>query len=134
MAGRLPAQPKSKRRRADDLRPAGPRQLCRVRPVVRARVTRRTAPVGFAALAVQAQSAGTPAAPRAACLSREHAPSQISAWAAILFAPTLIGTVYGMNFQAMPELGWQLGYPLALVLMMMVSISLHVVFKHRSWI
>jgi magnesium transporter len=39
-----------------------------------------------------------------------------------------------MNFQAMPELGWQLGYPLALVLMMMVSISLHVVFKHRSWI
>jgi len=59
---------------------------------------------------------------------------KISAWAAILFAPTLIGTVYGMNFQAMPELGWQLGYPLALVLMMMVSISLYVVFKHRSWI
>ena len=31
---------------------------------------------------------------------------KISAWAAILFAPTLIGTIYGMNFEHMPELGW----------------------------
>ena len=37
---------------------------------------------------------------------------KISAWAAILFAPTLVGTVYGMNFDAMPELHWPLGYPL----------------------
>ena len=29
---------------------------------------------------------------------------KISAWAAILFAPTLIGTIYGMNFETMPEL------------------------------
>jgi magnesium transporter len=38
---------------------------------------------------------------------------RISAWAAILFAPTLIGTVYGMNFDKMPELHWQYGYPFA---------------------
>ena len=39
---------------------------------------------------------------------------KISAWAAILFAPTLVGTIYGMNFDHMPELDWQLGYPFAL--------------------
>jgi magnesium transporter len=38
---------------------------------------------------------------------------RISAWAAILFAPTLVGTVYGMNFTHMPELNWVFGYPLA---------------------
>ena len=32
---------------------------------------------------------------------------RISAWAAILFAPTLVGTIYGMNFKHMPELGWR---------------------------
>jgi magnesium transporter len=32
---------------------------------------------------------------------------KISAWAAILFAPTLVGTVYGMNFENMPELQWE---------------------------
>lgn len=59
---------------------------------------------------------------------------KISAWAAILFAPTLIGTVYGMNFEEMPELGWRLGYPLALVLMAVTSSVLFVTFKRRRWI
>jgi magnesium transporter len=59
---------------------------------------------------------------------------KISAWAAILFAPTLIGTVYGMNFDQMPELHWALGYPLAVVLMLMVSLTLYVVFKRRGWL
>lgn len=59
---------------------------------------------------------------------------KISAWAAILFAPTIIGTIYGMNFEHMPELGWQLGYPMALGLMVAVSVSLYLLFKRRSWI
>jgi magnesium transporter len=59
---------------------------------------------------------------------------KISAWAAILFAPTLVGTVYGMNFESMPELGWQFGYPLALMLMGAVSLVLYVIFKRRDWI
>jgi magnesium transporter len=59
---------------------------------------------------------------------------KISAWAAILFAPTLIGTVYGMNFDHMPELHWRLGYPLAIVLMLLVGLVLYVVFKRRRWI
>jgi magnesium transporter len=59
---------------------------------------------------------------------------KISAWAAILFAPTLVGTVYGMNFNDMPELGWHYGYPFALVLMLLVSLVLYAVFKRRDWI
>jgi magnesium transporter len=59
---------------------------------------------------------------------------RISAWAAILFAPTLVGTNYGMNFEHMPELAWTFGYPLALALMVLVSVGLYVVFKSRHWI
>ncbi len=59
---------------------------------------------------------------------------RISAWAAILFAPTLVGTIYGMNFDTMPELHWAWGYPLALLLMLMVSVALFTVFKRRRWI
>jgi magnesium transporter len=59
---------------------------------------------------------------------------KISAWAAILFAPTLIGTVYGMNFTHMPELGWRFGYPFALLLMTLVCGGLYAVFKRRDWL
>ncbi|SDY90488.1 magnesium transporter [Saccharopolyspora shandongensis] len=59
---------------------------------------------------------------------------KISAWAAILFAPTLIGTVYGMNFDFMPELHWGLGYPFAVVLMLAVCLSLYTIFKRRNWL
>ncbi|MFD3658366.1 magnesium and cobalt transport protein CorA [Streptomyces sp. NPDC058620] len=59
---------------------------------------------------------------------------RISSWAAILFAPTLVGTIYGMNFDHMPELGWVLGYPFALALMAVVCGGLYVVFKRRDWL
>jgi len=59
---------------------------------------------------------------------------KISAWAAILFAPTLVGTVYGMNFDHMPELDWRAGYPMALGLMLAVSVTLYAIFKRRGWI
>ncbi len=59
---------------------------------------------------------------------------KISAWAAILFAPTLIGTVYGMNFDNMPETSWTYGYPLALVLMAATCLSLYLIFKGRDWL
>jgi magnesium transporter len=59
---------------------------------------------------------------------------RISASAAILFAPTLIGTNYGMNFAHMPELDWRFGYPFALALMLLVSGGLYVVFRRRHWI
>ncbi|WP_331763673.1 magnesium and cobalt transport protein CorA (plasmid) [Streptomyces hirsutus] len=59
---------------------------------------------------------------------------KISSWAAILFAPTLVGTIYGMNFDHMPELGWVFGYPFALLLMGVVCAGLYVVFKRRDWL
>ncbi len=59
---------------------------------------------------------------------------RISAWAAILFAPSLVGTIYGMNFNHMPELHWLLGYPFALLLMLVTSVSLYAVFKRRGWL
>ena len=59
---------------------------------------------------------------------------KVSAWAAILFAPTLIGTVYGMNFDRMPELDWVFGYPFALALMLLVSLTLYAIFKRRGWL
>ncbi|HEY8168008.1 MAG TPA: CorA family divalent cation transporter, partial [Candidatus Limnocylindrales bacterium] len=59
---------------------------------------------------------------------------RISAWAAILFAPTLIGTVYGMNFEFMPELTSPLGYPMALGLMLLTSVVLWLIFRSRGWL
>jgi magnesium transporter len=59
---------------------------------------------------------------------------RISAWAAILFAPTLVGTIYGMNFDHMPELHWQLGYPMAILAMVVTGCILYLVFKMRRWL
>jgi magnesium transporter len=59
---------------------------------------------------------------------------KISAWAAILFAPSLVTGIYGMNFRGMPELDWSFGYPVALLLMLAVSGSLFAVFKKAHWL
>jgi len=59
---------------------------------------------------------------------------KISSWAAILFAPTLVGTIYGMNFDHMPELHWVLGYPFALALMVAMGFTLYSMFKKRNWL
>src|SRR6478736_5665969 len=59
---------------------------------------------------------------------------KVSGWAAILFAPTLVGTIYGMNFVHMPELEWVFGYPMALGLMVATSVTLYAVFKRRGWL
>ncbi|MCL6671608.1 MULTISPECIES: magnesium and cobalt transport protein CorA [Streptomyces] len=59
---------------------------------------------------------------------------RISSWAAILFAPTLVGTIYGMNFRHMPELSWSFGYPFAIGLMGVICGGLYVIFKRRDWL
>lgn len=59
---------------------------------------------------------------------------KISAWAAILFAPTLVGTIYGMNFHDMPELHWAFGYPFAVGLMGIVCVTLYLIFKRKDWL
>lgn len=67
-------------------------------------------------------------------LQQNEEVKKISAWAAILFAPTLVGTVYGMNFVHMPELRWQYGYAMAIALMVLMGFGLYVVFKRRGWL
>jgi len=59
---------------------------------------------------------------------------RISSVAAILFAPTLIAGIYGMNFTHMPELHWVLGYPFAVALMVLLSVALYVIFRYRGWL
>jgi len=55
--------------------------------------------------------------------------------AAVLFLPpTLVGTVYGMNFENMPELGWPFGYPMALAMMVVSAIIPYAWFKFRDWL
>ncbi|MCU1406589.1 MAG: transporter [Glaciihabitans sp.] len=59
---------------------------------------------------------------------------RISSWAAILFAPTLVGTIYGMNFTHIPELDWLWGYPFAVGLMFAMGFALYRAFKKRGWL
>ncbi|MCW3814462.1 magnesium/cobalt transporter CorA [Micromonospora sp. DR5-3] len=70
----------------------------------------------------------------AASYAQNEEIKKVSSWAAILFAPTLIGTVYGMNFTHMPELTWRYGYLFALALMALVCLTLYLVFKRRGWL
>ncbi|WP_269937442.1 magnesium/cobalt transporter CorA [Arthrobacter sp. HY1533] len=59
---------------------------------------------------------------------------KISSWAAILFAPSFVGTIYGMNFENMPELHWAYGYPFALALMVLVGLVMYWIFKKKTWL
>jgi magnesium transporter len=59
---------------------------------------------------------------------------KLTAWAAIVLVPTLIAGIYGMNFRHMPELEWQLGYPLALGIMGLAGVLLYVGFRKRGWL
>ncbi|MBQ1094168.1 magnesium and cobalt transport protein CorA [Streptomyces sp. B93] len=86
-----------------------------------------------ATLVTQQQNAEMRALAEAGFAQNEEL-KKISSWAAILFAPTLVGTIYGMNFEHMPELDWSFGYPFAIGLMGLVCVSLYVVFKRRDWL
>jgi magnesium transporter len=59
---------------------------------------------------------------------------KISAYVAMAAVPTLIAGIYGMNFDHMPELGWELGYPLALALMAAIVGFLLWRFKRAGWL
>ncbi len=48
--------------------------------------------------------------------------------------PTLVASIYGMNFEVMPELQWQFGYPYALALMVLSAIVPFLYFKRRGWL
>jgi magnesium transporter len=65
----------------------------------------------------------------------QNAIVKIFSVAAVIFLPpTLVASVYGMNFEFMPELGWQFGYPLALALMVLSAVGPYLYFKRRGWL
>lgn len=59
---------------------------------------------------------------------------KVSARAAILVVPTIITGIYRMNFRHMPETHWLLGYPLTLVVMVVVSAMICLGFRRSSWL
>jgi magnesium transporter len=54
--------------------------------------------------------------------------------AVVFLPPTLIASIYGMNFHVMPELDWLLGYPFAIGLMVVSAILPYLYFKRRGWL
>jgi magnesium transporter len=52
----------------------------------------------------------------------------------MLLPPTLVGAIYGMNFDHMPELKWLYGYPFALVIMLLSAILPYLYFRRRGWL
>jgi magnesium transporter len=57
-----------------------------------------------------------------------------SVMAVVLMPPTLIASIYGMNFKIMPELEWTHGYPMALVMMVLAAVLPYFVFKWKKWL
>jgi len=57
-----------------------------------------------------------------------------SVMAVVLMPPTLIASVYGMNFKAMPELDWAYGYPIALLMMLAAAVVPYYIFKLKKWL
>ena len=54
--------------------------------------------------------------------------------AVVLLPPTMIASIYGMNFKHMPELDWTFGYPLALLLMLASAVLPYAYFKWKRWL
>jgi magnesium transporter len=59
---------------------------------------------------------------------------RLAGWGAILAIPTMIGGIYGMNFETMPELGWTYGYPLVLGVMITVCVVVYRKLKRAGWL
>jgi magnesium transporter len=59
---------------------------------------------------------------------------RISAWVAILAVPTMIAGIYGMNFEHMPELSWEYGYPAVLALILLICGLLYRGFRRAGWL
>jgi magnesium transporter len=59
---------------------------------------------------------------------------KISAWVAIGAVPTAIAAIYGMNFDHMPELHWQYGYPIVLAVTAVLCSLLYMAFRRSGWL
>lgn len=69
-------------------------------------------------------------------ISEQHTvqTKRLAAWAAIIAVPTMIAGVYGMNFEHMPELTWQIGYPATMTAMISICATLYIGFRRSGWL
>jgi magnesium transporter len=67
-------------------------------------------------------------------ISETEVTKRLAAWGALLAVPTYIASVYGMNFESMPELKWQYGYLMALGLMLGLDLYLWYRFRKSGWL
>ena len=54
--------------------------------------------------------------------------------AVVFLPPTLVASIYGMNFDLMPELHWDIGYPFAIGLMVLFAVLPYLFFKRKGWL
>lgn len=67
-------------------------------------------------------------------LAESEVTKKLAGWGAILMVPSIVGTIYGMNFKHMPELDWAYGYAYALGLMVAGSVALWAFFRRIKWV
>jgi len=67
-------------------------------------------------------------------LTDNEVTKKLAAWAAIIAVPTMVAGIYGMNFEHMPELKWEWGYPASLLVMASIDIYLYYHFRKVKWL
>ncbi|HSW83127.1 MAG TPA: magnesium/cobalt transporter CorA [Usitatibacter sp.] len=67
-------------------------------------------------------------------LSENAVTKRLAAYGALLAVPTMLVGVWGMNFKHMPELDWEIGYPLSIALMVVIDVVLWVRFRRIGWL
>ena len=66
-------------------------------------------------------------------LQQNRVIKMFSVVAVLFMPPTLLASVYGMNFANMPELSWKFGYPLAIIMMIGSAVLTYLIFKKKKW-
>jgi magnesium transporter len=79
---------------------------------------------------------GTALEANASLISEQHTvqTKRLAAWAAIIAVPTMVAGIYGMNFEQMPELRWELGYPVVVGFMVIACVGLFAGFRRSGWL
>ncbi len=67
-------------------------------------------------------------------LQENETTKRLAACAALVAVPTMLAGIYGMNFKHMPELDWWLGYPTAIVVMVLIDAYLYLRFRRAGWL
>ncbi len=67
-------------------------------------------------------------------ISQSDVSKKFAGWAAIIAVPTMVAGFYGMNFEFMPELKWQYGYPAVVIFTIALCIIIYFLFRRSGWL